>query len=806
MLCYNGASAHTSRSMEIRTEMRGKFGSPEPRGRSLVPFPPRSFAIWALASVVVFSGYGSFAPAELRCALPGAVGCPGGWLGPPATPAATGTQWFNITASDYAFYITDTVTGANESNAWNLFEGYTVNVNATSLPPDASVGGTNQHGVGVYIGSSGLLYLAAPVGSWASGSFVAPSSPSSGNEIYCTIYCGPGHSSQRFNIVNVVAPPPQAVASGSPTSGSVPLTVSFTGSASGGSSPYTYSWNFGDGSPASTTQNPSHTYTVAGSYTAVLTVTDSTGASSTARVQITASAPASLSASVTAQPTSGTAPLKVSFTGSASGGVAPYNYSWSFGDGSTGSGTSVTHTYASVGNYSATLTVTDSSGTKATKSTPISVVASLPPLPVTASAQPSSGSAPLAVTLTATPSGGTSPYTATWQFGDGSSGSGLTATHTYSVAGSYRASVTVTDATGRIGTTTAYVNVTGGASAPLSVVATTNASGGSAPLPITAYASIQGGSGIYSTVSWTFGDGSTGTGSTVTHTFTTPGTFTLNVTVTDSAGHTAKNSTTVTVAGAAPLTLLVSLNATSGDAPFMVNASASVFGGNSHFSQVHWSWGDGTTSTGTAVNHTYPVSSVGTFTVTATVSDTAGASASNSTQVQVQPEDTATIMVNTTSSYAPTNATFVLVPGSGSDINGSKAQWSFGNGVNTTAPFTTSTTYLHPGSYLVTARTTDLRGLWVSATIRVNVSAPPGSGGPSASTVAQTPSVLGNGVGDPVTDALALIFFLSLGLLYLLVTGPHVKSPPKGKVPPGKATPKGGRSTAPSNTPEPPQN
>lgn len=65
-----------------------------------------------------------------------------------------------------------------------------------------------------------------------------------------------------------------ANASADKTSGNVPLTVNFTGSASGGIPPYSYSWNFGDGG-ISTSQNPSHTYTVASTYNVTLIVTDS---------------------------------------------------------------------------------------------------------------------------------------------------------------------------------------------------------------------------------------------------------------------------------------------------------------------------------------------------------------------------------------------------------------------------------------------------------------------------------------------------------------------------------------------------
>lgn len=85
--------------------------------------------------------------------------------------------------------------------------------------------------------------------------------------------------------------PPVAMASATPTSGIAPLTVNF--SAAGSNDPdgsiASYSWNFGDGTALGTTATVSHVYQSAGTYTAVLTVTDNRGAKSTAQVVITVS-------------------------------------------------------------------------------------------------------------------------------------------------------------------------------------------------------------------------------------------------------------------------------------------------------------------------------------------------------------------------------------------------------------------------------------------------------------------------------------------------------------------------------------
>lgn len=84
---------------------------------------------------------------------------------------------------------------------------------------------------------------------------------------------------------------PTAVASATPVSGIAPLTVAFSsaGSTDPDGSIASYSWNFGDGTALDTTANPSHVYQAAGTFNAVLTVTDNRGAKGTAQVTITVS-------------------------------------------------------------------------------------------------------------------------------------------------------------------------------------------------------------------------------------------------------------------------------------------------------------------------------------------------------------------------------------------------------------------------------------------------------------------------------------------------------------------------------------
>ncbi len=83
--------------------------------------------------------------------------------------------------------------------------------------------------------------------------------------------------------------------------------------------------------------------------------------------------PAPLEANFTFSPTNPGTGLPVNFSGSAIGGTQPYVYRWSFGDGDRDTGQTISHVYRVVGNYTASLTVTDASGQTTATSQPISI-------------------------------------------------------------------------------------------------------------------------------------------------------------------------------------------------------------------------------------------------------------------------------------------------------------------------------------------------------------------------------------------------------------------------------------------------
>ncbi len=115
-----------------------------------------------------------------------------------------------------------------------------------------------------------------------------------------------------------------------------------------------YSWDFGDGSPLSTQASPTHTYAALGNYTVCLTTTTTTGCTSTSctTVSVTPLNPCNVQFGYQAQP----AGSQTSFNAL----IQPnYQYAWTFGDGTSGTGPNPTHIYALPGLYQVCLTVSN---------------------------------------------------------------------------------------------------------------------------------------------------------------------------------------------------------------------------------------------------------------------------------------------------------------------------------------------------------------------------------------------------------------------------------------------------------------
>jgi PKD repeat protein len=228
------------------------------------------------------------------------------------------------------------------------------------------------------------------------------------------------------------------------------------------------------------------------------------------------------------------------------------SYAWNFGDGSTGTSRTTTHTYSKSGNFSASLTITDNLGRQALVSHIVPVAPGANPT-ATFVASPASPIIDQAINFNASGSQAAPGHTITdfsWNFGDGTLGSGALVQHAYSQTGTYTVTLKVTDDAGRksslfpqtitVGNGNPTADFTFNPSAPRSGQQVTFDASGTQAAPGRTIVSY----------SWSFGNGLSGTGQTVTTTFTTgatPTTFNVLLTVTDSAGKTSSSTKPITI-------------------------------------------------------------------------------------------------------------------------------------------------------------------------------------------------------------------------------------------------------------------
>ncbi|MBI4652573.1 S8 family serine peptidase [Candidatus Desantisbacteria bacterium] len=260
-----------------------------------------------------------------------------------------------------------------------------------------------------------------------------------------------------------------SVMSATPSVGAAPQEVIFNITPTGGSGNYDYSWDYGDGTAIETAQNPKHTYMNAGIYIAEVTVKDKEDPSISTKGQlhilIKSVDDDSLKVSLDASSVIGIVPLLTEFKVGISGGAMPYNLTWNFGDGTTPkevildtTSSSITHTYTTVGDYSAVITVkSTASGGKpemtvsSTVEIKVSAASTVQSLDAALSASPNTGKEPLNTEFSISISGGVKPYTLSWNFGDGTppiAEMSLDTTlfskkHTYAYSGEYNAAFTV---------------------------------------------------------------------------------------------------------------------------------------------------------------------------------------------------------------------------------------------------------------------------------------------------------------------------------------------------------------------------
>ena len=419
-----------------------------------------------------------------------------------------------------------------------------------------------------------------------------------------------------------------------------------------------YSWNFGDGSTASTATNPSHTYTSSGTFTVTLTAENAAGCTDTKSVSVTVfgTPTADFSAS---NACAGTA---VSFTNNSSTG----SYLWNFGDGGASTATTPSHTYKAAGTYTVMLTVKNSNGCESSTSSQITIHA----LPKTAFAT-ASGCEKAGIQFTNN-TAGTNTYA--WTFGDGGTSAAKNPNHTYNSSGTFNVTLIATNGNGCSMEAKQAVVVS-----PQPTVAFT------ANSPCEGSAAAFSNTSTRGANSWTLGDGATSRLLNPSHTYASAGKYSVQLTVTTAAGCTNSMTSSVTV-NPNPVASFSSKALCTGPNVDFTNTSS--IGGGS-IANSNWNYGDA--STGTSNSHTYAKSGV--YNVTLTVTSDRGCMTSTTSPVAVYEAPLAKFSTNDV--CLGVSASFT-----NESSNASSSAWKFGDG-NTSNVTNPTHTYGSASTYTV---------------------------------------------------------------------------------------------------------
>ncbi len=373
--------------------------------------------------------------------------------------------------------------------------------------------------------------------------------------------------------------------------------------------PTAWSWYFGDGS-TSTTQNPSHTFSTAGTYTVKLTASNSFGSDSIVKIDfITVIDPIPPVALFSANTTIISQGDDITFSDEST--FNPTAWEWDFGDGETSNLQNPTHTYLTAGTFTVKLTASNSFGSDIlVKEDLITVNSSVPVAAFSANTTVINQSDAITFSDQST----NNPTSWTWDFGDGSTSNVQNPSHNYMTAGVFSVQLIAINSFGS-DTILKQNFITVNSLAPVAAFTAnkTTISQGDA------ISFSDQSTNAPTSWTWDFGDGSTSTNQNPSHTFLTAGTFTVKLTISNSFGSDILvKENLITVNSSVPVAAFAANKTTikQGDAISFSDQSTNL--------PTSWEWdfGDGVTSSVQNPSHTF--STAGTFTVKLTVSNSFG--------------------------------------------------------------------------------------------------------------------------------------------------------------------------------------
>ncbi len=470
-------------------------------------------------------------------------------------------------------------------------------------------------------------------------------------------------------------------------------TIFFVNQSTGNGSTITsLSWNFGDGSPPTTSTNPYHIYTSTGVFNVTLTATSALCSDDTVISISVNQAPV---AGFTTSAVNGCAPLNVNFTNSTTGSPT---YNWNFGDGSpTSSQQNPTHIYSLPGTYNVTLIAIQGSCSDTVVQTNLIQVAISP--------HSSFSSLPAiclgdSISFNNLSTSGGSPITSNqWDFGDGTPlSTQVNPVHYYSSSGSYNVKLTTTAGTCP-DDTTIVINVSPG---PVVAFSVSNPIGCGSLLAN--FVNTTTGSPTYS---WNFGDGSPlSNASSPNHNYSSPGLYSVTLIASQgSCSDTLSQANMIQVLNA-PLSSFNSTNVCTGDSTHFINLSS---GNGNPVTSYSWDFDDGSFSNNISPSHLYALQ--GTYQVKLTISTS---NCTDDTIITVNVNPAPVVIFTSSLNHACDSATVLFTNSSTGATNYS---WLFGDG-GTSLSSSPTHTYAIAGSYTVLLTATTNNGC---STTRANL-------------------------------------------------------------------------------------
>lgn len=498
---------------------------------------------------------------------------------------------------------------------------------------------------------------------------------------------------------------PVAAFSGSRTSGCAPLSVAFRDESTG--NPRFWDWEFtGPGmSQLDNRQNPTVTFSQPGLYKVTLVVRNANGANAVTKedyIEVFPSPTVSFSANIT----TACLPAPIQFTSNASTSVGTISsLLWEFGDGTTSTVASPTHTYSDVGYYTVMLTATSSNNcsTRRAVSRYIRMVGGIEAdflVPPSAECNP-----PFTVNLR-NESSGPGDLTYEWNLGNGNTSTTQHPTTIYPNSTPYTVSLITRSSFGCADTVTKQVQVTSYTTD--FNVADTVCIGQDINLQNTSGADVVA-------FRWDFGDGTSSADANPSKSFSTPGQYTVKLV--NYFGNCSDSLIKTVRVMPKPVVDFTTNVGSSCALPFAVQ-----FQNNTPGTTVQsWDFGDGLTSTDPSPTHSY--AAYGNYSVSLTTTTSYGCEVSGTKANIVRiATPRVSISTNVNNGCAPLIVTPTANIVSVDPVT--SYQWDLGNGTTSTSA-TPSVTYNTPGNYVINLVITTQSGCQESATYTIRVGSQP---------------------------------------------------------------------------------